>query len=307
MRTSDMHDIVIIGAGPAGLTAAIYARRAGKTVLLLEKENFGGQITQSPKVENYPAFNEISGIELADRMLGQATALGADIELDEATGIDKTPEGFTVKSVRGSFDCRAVIVATGSKHRELGLEREEEFVGNGISYCAVCDGAFYADCDVAVIGGGNSALQDAVLLSERCKSVTVVQNLAYLTGEVALQKILSERGNVKIVCNSVATKLMGESKIDAVEITDTISGQKSILNVDGIFVAIGQKPENSAFSNMVSIDDRGYIIADETCTTMHDGIFTAGDCRTKNIRQITTAASDGATAAIAACMYIDRT
>lgn len=300
-----MHDIVIIGAGPAGLTAAIYARRAGKTVLLLEKENFGGQITQSPKIENYPAFSEISGNELADRMLEHASALGADIELDEAAGISKTDSGFSVKGLRKEYACKAVIIATGSKHRELGLPKEAELVGNGVSYCAVCDGAFYAGQKVAVIGGGNSALQDAVLLSERCKEVVIIQNLAELTGEKLLQQKLKATENVTIICNSVVKSLIGDDQLEAIEIANTVSGESTVIDVDGVFVAIGQKPENEPFADTVKLDERGYIDANESCRTECDGVFVAGDCRTKSIRQITTATADGASAAIAACMYIE--
>lgn len=300
-----MHDIVIIGAGPAGLTAAIYARRAGKTVLLLEKENFGGQITQSPKVENYPAFGEISGNELADKMFQHASALGAEAELDEAVGIKKTESGFSVIGARAYYDCNAVIIATGSKHRELGLHGEQELVGNGISYCAVCDGAFYADRTVAVIGGGNSALQDAVLLSERCKEVIIVQNLPFLTGETLLQQKLAKTDNVKIICNRTVSQLIGEGELEAIEITDTESGKSEILHVDGVFVAIGQQPDNEPFKDTVTLDERGYIVSGEACRTDLEGIFVAGDCRTKNVRQVTTATADGASAAIAACMYIE--
>ncbi len=300
-----MYDIVIIGAGPAGLTASIYARRAGKSVLLLEKENFGGQITQSPKVENYPAFCEISGTELADKMLDQATNLGADVELDEVTGIQKTDKGFTVKGERADYDCKAVILSTGSKHRTLGLDNEQELVGNGISYCAVCDGAFYAGQTVAVIGGGNSALQDAVLLSERCKKVIIVQNLSFLTGEEVLQKKLKSRDNVTIIVDNIANKLIGTEALTALEIKNTITGEITTLTVDGVFVAIGQKPENEPFKSNVDVNNYGYIVADETCVTKDKGIFVAGDCRTKGIRQITTATADGATAALAACRYID--
>ena len=302
-----MYDIIIIGAGPAGLTAAVYARRAEKSVLVIEKDTFGGQITHSPRVENYPGFVEISGAELADRLLEQVAEQGAMIELDQVVGIEGVPGDFTVKGLGGEYRSRAVIIATGSRHRHLGLEDEERLVGNGISYCAVCDGAFYRGSRVAVIGGGNSALQDAVLLSEGCEKVYLIQNLPYLTGEERLQKILRDRPNVEIITSSVVDRLVGGKELRMIEITNTDSGDRYAIEVEGMFVCIGQQPENEPFANRVELNQWGYIEAGEDCmpTGSAEGIFVAGDCRSKMIRQVTTATADGAVAALAAVRFID--
>ncbi len=299
-----MYDIVVIGAGPAGLTAALYARRADKKVLVVEKETFGGQITYSPKVENYPGIARMSGSEFADMLVEQVLSMGAEIELDTVVSIEKNGGGsFTVKTEGTSYECRSVIIAAGSKHRTLGLPREEELVGEGVSYCAVCDGAFYAGKDIAVIGGGNSALQEAVLLSESCRSVTLIQNLPFFTGEAKLLEILKGRENVKFITDTVVTALIGEESLSAIELDS--NGEKSIFETDAIFVAIGQKPENEPFASVAVIDENGYIDSDESCLTKTEGVFVAGDCRRKRVRQITTATADGAAAAIAACRYID--
>ena len=303
-----MYDIIIIGAGPAGLTAAIYARRAEKSVLLIEKATFGGQITHSPRVENYPGFISLSGSELGEKLFEQALALGTDIELDTVTGISGEAGHITVTCEGGSsFEGRTAIIATGSRHRDLGLENEETFVGEGISYCAVCDGAFYKGKTVAVIGGGNSALQEAVLLSEGCTHVTVVQNLPYLTGEPSLQNILAGRDNVSFIYSTVVAGILGDDTFEGLLLRNVDTGEETTLTVDGTFVCIGQIPENSAFANVVKLNDYGYVAAGEDCRpeTAIPGVFVAGDCRTKSIRQVTTATADGAVAALAACRYLD--
>ena len=302
-----MYDIIIIGAGPAGLTAALYARRAEKRVLVIEKETFGGQITHSPRVENYPGFESLSGSELGGKLFDHALALGAEIELDTVTGIRAAEGGIEVVCEGSTHLGASVIIATGSRHRNLGIEGEERFVGEGISYCAVCDGAFYKDKTVAVIGGGNSALQEAVLLSESCAHVTVVQNLGFLTGEESLQNILRSRNNVDFILNATVDALLGEDTFAGITIRDAVSGETRDLAVDGIFVCIGQVPENDAFAGVVTLNDRGYVVADEAClpTSTIPGVFVAGDCRTKAIRQVTTATADGAVAALAACRYLD--
>ena len=300
-----MYDIVIIGAGPAGLTAAIYARRANKSVLILEKESFGGQITYSPKVENYPGFGEISGAELGEKLVGQALDLGAEIELDTVTGIRNTAAYKIVQGEHGEYLGLSVIVAAGSRHRQLGLPRENEFIGNGVSYCALCDGAFYKDRKIAVIGGGNTALQDAVLLSDTCSHVTVIQNLAFCTGEQQLIEKLKSRPNVDFIYNTVVDELEGDEELASLMLHDTETGRIWRFPVDGIFVAIGQQPENAPFKSVCKLNEAGYISAGETTVTGTDGIYAAGDCRTKNIRQVVTATGDGAAAAMAACRFVD--
>ena len=300
-----VYDIIIIGSGPAGLTAAIYARRAGKSVLVLEKETFGGQITNAPKVENYPGFVEMSGNEFAEKLMDQALLLGAEIDLCEVTGV--TDEG-DVKRVQTDADeklCRVLIIASGSKHRPLDVFNEDKYVGKGLSYCAVCDGAFYAGKDVMVIGGGNSALQEAVMLSEICSHVTIVQNLGFLTGEEMLAEKLKNAPNVDVIYNCVVEALDGEDFLNAVILHDVSTGESKLLDTEGVFVAIGQQPENGAFAGVADLDDNGYIIAGEDCMCSTPGVFAAGDCRTKRVRQITTATGDGATAAVGACRYLD--
>ena len=298
-----LYDIIIIGAGPAGLTAAIYARRAQKTVLVLEKETFGGQITHAPKVENYPGFVQMSGNEFAEKLIEQALNLEAEIELDEAKEIIDAGEIKKVVCENAVYEGKTVILAAGAKHRQLGIDREDELTGAGVSYCAVCDGAFYADRIVAVIGGGNSALQEAVMLSELCREVTLVQNLAFFTGEQRLLDVLQQRKNVKFITNSVVDALHGEHALNEITIKNMVTGEYTDLPVDGIFVAVGQEPENEAFASVVPLDAQGYVNCDENCT-LGNGIFVAGDCRTKRVRQIATAIGDGAAAAVAACRYL---
>ena len=300
-----MHDIVIVGAGPAGLTAALYARRADKSVLLIEKESFGGQITHSPKVENYPTLMQISGNELGQMMVEQVMEHGADIEMAEVIGIRDNGDTKTVVTDMGDYEAKSVIIAAGSKHRQLGLERENELVGNGVYYCAVCDGAFFAGRDVAIVGGGNTALQEAVMLSELCSHVTVIQNLSFMTGEAKLLEILEKKDNVTLIYDTLVTELIGSDALEAVRLSNSKTGEESILKVPGLFVAIGQKPENGNFANITKLNDYGYIIAGEECLTDTEGVFVAGDCRTKAVRQVTTATSDGAIAALAACRYVD--
>ena len=300
-----MYDIIIIGAGPAGLTAAIYARRAGKSVLVLEKDTFGGQITFSPKLENYPGFETISGNELAQRMLEQAMALGADVDMDSVTGLENGP----VKTVIGEnarYEARAVVIAAGARHRRLNLPREEDFIGNGLSFCAVCDGAFYQGGRVAVIGGGNTALQEILLLSETCEKVTVIQNLAFLTGEQAMIDRVLARPNVEILYSTICVGYEGEEALTGLRLRSELDGSESRLAVDGAFLAIGTEPENLAFAALAPLNEAGYIKADESCRTPTEGIFAAGDCRTKAYRQVATAVADGASAALNACRYLDR-
>ena len=298
-----MYDIIIIGGGPAGLTAALYALRANKKVLVIEKETFGGQITFSPKVENIPGFTALSGNEFAEKLVEQVLFQGADMESAEVTEVIDG-EIKTVVTDTGNFEAKAVIVATGAKHRLLGLDREEELVGNGISFCAVCDGAFYMNKTVAVIGGGNSALQEAILLSDLAKKVYVVQNLEFLTGEQKLQNQLKKE-NVEIILGSTVESYIGNDEIEGIRIKKESDGTFRELSADGVFLAVGLVPQNEAFSNILALDDRGYAKAGEECTTETSGIFVAGDCRSKRIRQVATAASDGAVAALAACEYID--
>ena len=301
-----MYDIIIIGAGPAGLTAALYALRANKTVLLLEKASFGGQMTFSPKIENYPGYSEISGNELADKLFEQVMAQGADVELEEVLSVKDNGATKTVVTDSGEHEGKAVIIATGAKHRLLGVKGEEDFVGNGISFCAVCDGAFYENKEVIVIGGGNSALQEAILLSDLCKKITVIQNLADFTGEKKLVEILKSKSNISFVFNTVVKEFVGESELKGAVIENTETGEQKEITFDGAFVAIGLAPDNKAFENIAELDKYGYVASDEACLTKTAGVFTAGDCRTKRIRQITTASADGAVAALAACDYIDK-
>lgn len=301
-----MYDIIVVGAGPAGLTAALYARRAEKTVLLIEKSTFGGQITHSPRVENYPGFAVASGTELADKFVEQVLSQGAEIELDCVTSITGKVGDFTVNCENAAFNAKTVIIATGSRHRQLGLAGENDFIGEGISYCAVCDGAFYRDKTVALVGGGNTALQEAVMLSDICSKVIIVQNLDKFTGEQKLVNDVEQKENVETIFSATVTDILHEDAVfKGIEID--ANGTKKQLLVDGVFVAIGQQPENEPFCDIVSLDERGYISCDESCVpdASQQGIFVAGDCRTKLIRQVTTATADGATAALAACRLVD--
>ena len=300
-----MYDIVIIGGGPAGLTAAVYARRANKSVLVIEKASFGGQITFSPKVENIPGFTELSGNEFAEKLVDQALAQGADFESCEVTSVKKE-ETFKVFTDDGNeFEAKALIVATGAKHRLLGLEKEENFIGEGISFCAVCDGAFYKNKTVGVVGGGNSALQEALLLSELASKVYVVQNLDFLTGEKKLADQLYAKQNVEVITGTVVKALLGDGELTGITVENTQSGETADITLDGLFIAIGLVPQNEVVAEYVALDARGYADSDENCLTKTEGVFVAGDCRRKNIRQVATAASDGAIAALAACDYID--
>ncbi|MBQ2695949.1 MAG: FAD-dependent oxidoreductase [Clostridia bacterium] len=298
-----MYDIIIIGGGPAGLTAALYARRANKTVLVIEKGTFGGQITFSPKVENIPGFALVTGNEFAEKLVEQVLALEAEVECAEVLSI-KDGEVKTVVTDSGEFQAKTVIIATGAKHRLLGLEKEEAMVGNGISFCAVCDGAFYEGKTVAVIGGGNSALQEALLLAETSKKVYVVQNLDFFTGEDKLVEQLKTKANVEVILGTVVESLLGEDELTGIVMRRVSDNEVTELAVDGMFVAIGLIPQNEAFADVITLNEMGYADSGEDCLTTAPGIFVAGDCRSKRIRQVTTAAADGAIAALAACNYI---
>ena len=323
-----MYDVIVVGGGPAGMTAALYALRNGKSALIIEKNGFGGQITHSPKVENYPGTLSMSGNEFAEKTLDQILAQGAEIEFETVTAVAKTApqspgteeqaepaaekaeNGFwTVTTAEGStYEGRTVILATGVKHRMLGLEGEDDLVGEGISFCAVCDGDFYAGKTVCVAGGGNSALQEAILLAEKCKEVIMLQDLEFFTGESRLQDVLFAKPNVRALTDVKFNRLIiSDRQLTGVEVEGRTSGQVQEICCDGLFVAIGLIPENEPFADLADLNSYGYFDSDEQCLTKTPGLFVAGDCRSKAVRQLTTALADGAVAALAACRYINIT
>lgn len=302
-----MYDVIVVGGGPAGMTAALYALRNGKSALVLEKHGFGGQITYSPKVENYPGTLSMSGNEFADRFLEQIMAQGADVELEKAVRVEVAGDKRIVHTEEGSaFEGKTVVLATGVKHRMLGLPGEEELVGEGISFCAVCDGDFYKDKVVAVAGGGNSALQEAILLAGKCRKVIMLQDLPTFTGEQKLQEILFARDNVEKFTNMKLTGYVTEGgELRGINTLNTATGETNTVSCDGLFIAIGLIPENEPFAELTKLNQFGYFDTDEYCTTDTPGVFVAGDCRSKTTRQLTTAVADGAVAALAACRYVD--
>ena len=299
-----MYDIGIIGGGTAGLTAAIYGQRAGKKTVVLEHMNYGGQIVSSHKVENYPAIASISGAEYSMNLLNQAMNLGAEAAMEEVTGI-RDEDGYKVIETNGKeYECKTVIIATGVTHRHMGMEKEIKLTGAGVSYCATCDGAFFRGKDVAVVGGGNTALQDADFLSNYCNKVYLVHRRDEFRGDKSLVETLKTRENVEFVLSATVNDINGENFVEGLNLHNKKTDEDFDIAVSGVFVAIGQIPQNQLFADTVKLDDYGFILATEDCLTSHPGIFVAGDCRTKEVRQLTTAAADGAVAALAACKYI---
>lgn len=296
-------DIIVIGAGAAGMTAALYALRNGKNVLVLEEETLGGQIASSPKVENFPSVASISGLDFSNNLFEQITSLGAEFELEKALEITKTTDGFCVTTDFGAHSAKAVIIANGVKHKHLNLPNEEAFLGRGISYCAICDGAFYSGKEVALVGDGNTALQYAILLSNYCSKVYVYTLFDKFFGDEALVKTLRSKENVEIRPNTAIFEAEGEEELKAIRYRE--NGEVKRHEISALFVAIGQVPDNARFQNVADTDGSGYFDANENCTTKTEGVYVAGDCRAKKVRQLTTAAADGATAALAACAYID--
>lgn len=298
------YDVIIIGGGVAGLTAALYTCRAGKSVLVLEKENPGGQINWSPCVENYPGLAHVSGSELSDRLLAQVMDQGGDVELEEVTGIE---DGSIKKVATASgtvYESRSLIAATGARPRKMGLPEEEKYIGNGECFCALCDGAFYAHAPVAVCGGGNAALQDALYLSKTCSTVYLIHRRNQFRGEAKLVELLEKMPNVEFILNARVTGLYGSDALEGITVEDA-EGKEKGLAVDGLFVAIGRVPDNKIFSGILQLDESGYILAGDDCKTGVPGIFAAGDGRRKQVRQLVTAASDGAVAATEACRFLD--
>lgn len=299
-----MYDIIIIGGGPAGMTAAIYGRRAAKKVLVLEALSCGGQIINTPDIENYPVEEHISGIDFSNRLHKQAENLGAEFVFEKAVDINDLGDSKEVITAKNTYTAKAVIIATGSANRKLGLENEDSLVGRGVSYCATCDGNFYRNKTVAVVGGGNTALEDALYLSDIAAKVYLIHRRDSFRGEEANAAKLSEKPNIEFVLNSNVTALNAEKRLKSVEVTDK-DGSVRTLEVNGLFIAVGRIPENMNFARLVELDEAGYIPAGENCHTGVPGIYAAGDNRAKEVRQLVTAVSDGAVAATEAVKYIN--
>ena len=300
-----MYDITIVGAGPAGLTAAIYGTRAHKTVLVLEANTYGGQIITTASIENYPACPNISGFDFATAIYNQALELGTKIKFEKVIDIINYDDKKEVVTAKKTYEGKTVILATGSDNRKLGIEREDYFGGKGVSYCATCDGNFYKRKEVAVVGGGNTALEEALYLADICKKVFLIHRRDSFAGEEVLVKKIKKKENVEIIYNANVTKLIGRSKLEAIEITDN-EDKKQRLDISGLFIAVGRIPENQGFAKLVDLDENGYVLASEDCHTNVEGIFVAGDSRVKQVRQLVTAESDGAVAALEAVKYINR-
>ena len=300
-----MYDIIIVGAGPAGLTAAIYARRAAKTVLVLEAKAWGGQIVNTPDIENYPAAAHISGYDFAQALYDQAVGLGAEVKLEKVVGAEDLGQSKRVTTQLGVYEGRALILATGSENRTLGLENETALIGRGVSYCATCDGNFFRRRDVAVVGGGNTALEDALYLADLANKVYLIHRRDSFRGEQTTVEKLRQRENVEFVYNSTVTRLAADKRLNAVEVTNKLDGSRRTIPVSGLFVAVGRIPENENFRHLAELDAAGYAVAGEDCHTRTPGVFVAGDNRTKQVRQLVTAAADGAVAATEAVKYLN--
>lgn len=301
-----MVDVLIVGGGMAGMTSALYARRNNKSVLIIEKEAFGGQIAQSPKVENFPTIPSISGLELSEKLFSQISDQGVDFEVDEVKSISKKDGIFTLTCEYGTYSGKSVIIACGVKHKTLSIEGIDKFLGKGVHYCAVCDGPFYKDKEVVLVGDGNTALQYALLLSDYCSKVTVCTMFDRFFGDQNHVLALNKRDNVEVIHDIVSVGVEGEECLTAVEFKHMKSGESIVIPTNALFVAIGQVPDNTPFASLCDLDKKGYIISDEGCRTKTDGLFVAGDCRTKSIRQLTTAASDGAVSALSAVDYLSK-
>ena len=305
-RSDIMYDIVVVGAGTAGLSAAIYGVRAGKSVLVLEGASYGGQIINTPEIENYPAIKKTSGFEFATDLFNQAKDLGAEVKYEKVTGISLEGNIKKVKTDKGDYDAKSVILATGAKNRPLGLPNEKKLVGSGVSYCAICDGMFYRGKTVAVNGGGNTAIENATFLANVASKVYVIHRRDEFRAEEAVVAALKKKDNVEFVLNSNIVEIKEESfAVSGVVVEDKNTHEKREIAVDGLFVAIGQVPDNNAFADVVELDKAGYIVAGEDCKTKTEGIFAAGDSRTKEVRQLVTAAGDGAVAGVAATKYCE--
>lgn len=300
-----MYDIGIIGGGTAGMTAAIYGQRAGRQTIILEAGVFGGQITSSPNVENYPGIASVSGSEFSMNLLDQAVKLGAETAMEQVTGIRNEGSTKVILTSGKEYPCRSVIIATGVTHRHLGIPNEERLTGAGVSYCATCDGAFFRGRDVAVVGGGSTALQDAEFLSNYCRTVYLIHRREEFRGEERIADRLRQKENVKFILSTTVKEIIGDTAVERLILNNKKTGKEYKLDVSGLFVAVGHIPNNECFEDVVKLDDSGYILAAEDCVTSCPGIFAAGDCRTKEVRQLTTAAADGAVAALAACKYIE--
>ena len=299
-----MYDIIVIGAGPAGMTAAIYARRASRSVLVLEALTPGGQIINTPDIENYPVEAHISGIDFSQRLHAQAEDLGAEFVMEKAVEIKAEGNVKSVVTDKNVYEAKAVIIATGSENRKLGVEDEDRLVGRGVSYCATCDGNFYRNKVVAVVGGGNTALEDALYLADLAEKVYLIHRRDSFRGEASTVARLQERDNVEFVYNSNVTRLIAEKRLTAIEVTNSKDGSIRTIELRGLFVAVGRIPENQNFASVVQLDESGYIVAGEDCHTTAPGIFAAGDNRVKLLRQLVTATADGAMAATEAIKYI---
>ncbi len=300
-----MYDMIIIGAGPAGMSAAIYGLRAGRSVLLLEQKSYGGQIVNTPEIENYPGLPAISGADFAENLMSQVKKLGGEVLFEKAQKLHHEDGLWTVVAGKTSYQAKTVILATGLKKRTLNLENEKRLTGAGVSYCATCDGMFFRNRNVAVIGGGNTALEDAVFLSNYCAKVSIIHRRESFRGEHKLEQILRKKENVEWHLSCVPMEILGEKTVTGLRIKNTATGEETVLDVSGIFIAVGQVPENENFRGLVQLDSAGYVQAAEDCLTSAEGLFTAGDCRTKAVRQLTTATADGAVAALAASAYIE--
>lgn len=298
------YDIAIVGGGPAGMTAALYAARAGKSVVLFEGEMLGGQILPTRKIENYPALPDVDGYTFADGLTKQITALGVQIVYATVSGIEKNSEEFTLAAGKEEYVARAVILATGLKHRKLGLDGEDALIGCGVSFCATCDGMFFRRREVAVVGGGNTAVQDALVLAEYCSRVYLIHRRNELRAERNLAEQMKAKENIEFIGETVIEELSGEGNLQSLTLRNLSTGAVEYLPVAALFEAIGQLPQNAVFANLVDLDEDGYFLTDNNCATSCPGIFAAGDACRKTVRQLTTAVSDGTVAALSAVEYL---
>ena len=294
------YDILILGGGPAGLTAALYAKRAGVSVLVLEKTIYGGQVINTPTVENYPGIHTITGVDLAMALHEQVAKLGVEVRMEEPLSLQLDADPKVVTTARGSYEAKTVIIANGVKRRQLGCPGEERLAGRGVSYCATCDGAFFQGMEAAIVGGGNTALEDALFLANQCSTVHLIHRRDAFRGSAILAEAVAKRENIVLHYDTVVEEVLGEDKVTGLRLKQVKTGETKELPVAGVFVAIGLMPDNAFLAGQVELDKAGYIQAGEDCRTSQPGVYAAGDTRTKTVRQIVTAAADGAVAALGA-------